>query len=381
MATKIKSIYENDENNININNTNNIDTMLSATIHQYQSPLVLQQTPKPKIIHGEQVLVKVGATGLCHSDLHLVNGDWKKSVPLRLPKIPGHEIAGWIEEIGDSVPEGLLQKGDEVAVFGGWGCGICTQCKNGNEQLCNYTKWPGITVDGGFSEYILVDSYRFLIKIQGGGGKSKLSIEELAPLTDAGLTPYRAIKKIRHTLGPGKVIAVMGIGGLGYYAVQYAKILGQTSDIIALDRQDERLQLAETVGADFTINTSKYEKQKIKEQVLTATNGRGVDIVIDCVGTESTVYNSIRLLNKGGMLVLVGLFGNQITLPLVPTVINEYSIIGSLWGNYNELREVIDLAKKKILKHSIQKFPLNRINEVISLLKEGKIIGRAVIIP
>jgi propanol-preferring alcohol dehydrogenase len=379
MTTKINSIYENGENNIN--NINNIDAMLSATIHQYQSPLVLQQTPKPKIIHGEQILVKVGATGLCHSDLHLVNGDWKKSIPLQLPKIPGHEIAGWIEEIGDSVPEGLLQKGDMVAVFGGWGCGICTQCKNGNEQLCNYAKWPGISVDGGFSEYILVDSYRFLIKIEGKGDKSKLSIEELAPLTDAGLTPYRAIKKIRHALGPGKVIAVMGIGGLGYYAVQYAKILGQTSDIIALDRQDERLQLAETVGADFTINTSTYEKQKIKEQVLRATNGRGVDIVIDCVGTESTVYNSIRLLNKGGMLVLVGLFGNQITLPLVPSVINEYSIIGSLWGNYNELREVIGLAKKKIIKHSIQKFPLNKINEAISLLKEGKIIGRAVIIP
>jgi propanol-preferring alcohol dehydrogenase len=379
MATKINSIYENVENNIN--KINNIDTMLSATIHQYQNSLVLQQTPKPKIIHGEQVLVKVGATGLCHSDLHLVNGDWKKSIPLQLPKIPGHEIAGWIEEIGDSVPEGLLQKGDKVAVFGGWGCGICTQCKNGNEQLCNYAKWPGITIDGGFSEYILVDSYRFLIKIEGEEGKSKLSIEELAPLTDAGLTPYRAIKKIRHRLGPSKVIAVMGIGGLGYYAVQYAKILGQTSNIIALDRQDEKLQLAETVGADFTINTSKYEKQMIKEQVLKATNGRGVDIVIDCVGTESTVYNSIRLLNKGGMLVLVGLFGDQITLPLVPSVINEYSIIGSLWGNYNELREVIDLAKKKIIKHSIQKFPLNRINEVISLLKEGKIIGRAVIIP
>ncbi len=106
----------------------------------------------------------------------------------------------------------------------------------------------------------------------------------------------------------------MGIGGLGYYAVQYAKILGQTSNIIALDRQDERLQLAETVGADFTINTSKYEKQKIKEQVLKGTNGRGVDIVIDCVGTESTIHNSTRLLNKGGMLVLVGLFGNQIIL-------------------------------------------------------------------
>jgi D-arabinose 1-dehydrogenase-like Zn-dependent alcohol dehydrogenase len=123
------------------------------------------------------------------------------------------------------------------------------------------------------------------------------------------------------------------------------------------------------------------KKQKLKEQVLNATNGRGVDAVIDCVGTESTVYNSIRLLNKGSILVLVGLFGNQITFPLVPLVINEYSVIGSLWGNYNELREVIDLAKKKIIKHSIQKFPLNRINEVISLLKDGKIIGRAVIIP
>jgi propanol-preferring alcohol dehydrogenase len=326
-------------------------------------------------------LVKVGATGLCHSDLHLINGDWKKSIPLQLPKILGHEIAGWIEETGDSVPEGLLQKGDMVAVFGGWGCGICIECKNGNEQLCNFAKWPGISVDGGFSEYVLVDSYRFLIKIEGVRDNSKLSIEELAPLTDAGLTPYRAIKKIRHILGPGKVIAVMGIGGLGYYAVQYAKILGQTSKIIAFDRQDERLELAETIGADFTINTSKYEKQKIKEQILTATNGRGVDIVIDCVGTESTVYNSIRLLNKGGVLVLVGLFGNQITLPLVPSVINEYSIMGSLWGNYNELCEVIDLAKKKMIKHSIQKFPLNRINEVICLLKEGKIIGRGIIIP
>src|ERR1041384_8753398 len=125
MATKIKSIYENDENNININNTNNIDTMVSATIHQYQSPLVLQQTPKPKIIHGEQVMVKVGATGLCHSDLHLVNGDWKKTLPLNLPKIPGHEIAGWVEETGAGVPVNSIKEGDLVVIFGGWGCGYC----------------------------------------------------------------------------------------------------------------------------------------------------------------------------------------------------------------------------------------------------------------
>ena len=132
-------------------------------------------------------------------------------------------------------------------------------------------------------------------------------------------------------LGPSKAMAIMGISGLGYYAIQYAKILGQTSTVIALDRRDEKLQLARTVAADFTVNTSKYQKQQLREEVLKATNRKGVDVVIDCVGAENTIYNSVRLLNKGGVLVLVGLFGNQIPMPLVPLVINEYSVYGSLW--------------------------------------------------
>jgi len=132
-------------------------------------------------------------------------------------------------------------------------------------------------------------------------------------------------------LGHSKAMAIMGISGLGYYAIQYAKILGQKSTVIALDRRDEKLQLARTVGADFTVNTSKYQKQQLREEVLKATNRKGVDVVIDCVGAENTIYNSVRLLNKGGVLVLVGLFGNQIPMPLVPLVINEYSVYGSLW--------------------------------------------------
>ena len=132
-------------------------------------------------------------------------------------------------------------------------------------------------------------------------------------------------------LGPSKAMAIMGISGLGYYAIQYAKILGQTSTVIALDRRDEKLQLARTVAADFTVNTSRYQKQQLREEVLKATNRKGVDVVIDCVGAANTIYNSVRLLNKGGVLVLVGLFGNQIPMPLVPLVINEYSVYGSLW--------------------------------------------------
>jgi propanol-preferring alcohol dehydrogenase len=114
--------------------------MLSARIHDYQKPLTIENIEKPVITKGEQVLVKVGATGLCHSDLHLINGDWKNSIPLQLPITPGHEIAGWVEEIGDSVPKGVLNKEDMVAVFGGWGCGVCVYCKNGDEQMCNFGK-------------------------------------------------------------------------------------------------------------------------------------------------------------------------------------------------------------------------------------------------
>src|SRR5215213_9738115 len=167
-----------------------------------------------------------------------------------------------------------------------------------------------------------------------------------------------AIKKIRHLLGPGKSIAIFGIGGLGSYAIQYAKILGQLSTVIALDRQEDKLQLAATLGADYMINVSTNH-QNIRNEIIKITGGRGVDVVIDCVGAEDTIEDSSRIISKGGVLVLVGLFGSQIKLPLVRTVLQEYQLYGSLWGNYNELREVIELAKANKIKHNIKKFSLS----------------------
>src|SRR5215208_222985 len=241
-------IYRNDAAS-----SQNNEMMLSARIHEYQKPLMIDNIPRPKVAYGEEVLIKVGAAGLCHSDLHLINGEWKEVLPLKLPMTPGHEVAGWIEDMGESVPDSaLMNKGDLVAIFSGWGCGICKYCKNGDEQLCNFPRWPGLSAyDGGYSEYIMVPSYRFLINVDK---QFSMHPEQLAPLTDAGFTPYRAIKKIRHLLGPGKTIAIFGIGGLGSYAVQYAKILGQSSTVIALDRKEEKLQLAEKFGADYVVN-------------------------------------------------------------------------------------------------------------------------------
>jgi alcohol dehydrogenase, propanol-preferring len=382
---KNTGIYRNDAAS-----SQNNEMILSARIHEYQEPLVIDSIPKPKVAHGEEVLIRVGAAGLCHSDLHLMNGEWKDVLPLKLPKTPGHEVAGWIEEMGELVPDSaLMNKGDLVAIFGGWGCGICKYCKGGDEQLCNFPRWPGLSAyDGGYSEYIFVPSYRFLIKVDkqfnnssSGSSKSSIHPEELAPLTDAGLTPYRAIKKIRHLLGPGKTIAIFGIGGLGSYAIQYAKILGQSSTIIGLDRKEEKLQVAEKFGADYAVNVSN--SQNIRSEIIKITEGRGtgVDVIIDCVGSEATIEDSCRILNKGGSLVIVGLFGIQIKIPLVRAVLQEYQVYGSLWGNYNELCEVIELAKAGKIKHYIQKFPLSEINEAIQLLKNGEIVGRGVIIP
>jgi alcohol dehydrogenase, propanol-preferring len=356
------------------------NTIRSARIHEYQKPLSIDNTPKPRISTGEQVLVKVAAAGLCHSDLHLINGQWKDIIPIQLPITPGHEVAGWIEELGNSVPRGVLDIGDLVAVFGGWGCGICFHCKNGDEQLCINPKWPGLSSwnDGGYSQYILVPSYRFLINVNNHK-KYGIRPEELAPLTDAGLTPYRAIKKIWHLLGPGTNIAIVGVGGLGSYGVQYAKIFGAGSNVIAIDVDDRKLELAETLGADYTINTKM--QQDIKKEVLQMTSGNGLNVVVDCVGTEETIRNSVATLSKRGVLVMVGLFGGQINMPLVSAVINEYQVICSLWGNYNELREVIELAKDQKIKHSIHSFPLTEINKAIDSLRVGNIEGRAVIVP
>jgi len=353
------------------------ETMVSARIHEYQKPLVIESIPRPINIHGESVLVKVGAAGLCHSDLHLINGEWRNAIPIDLPKTPGHENAGWVEEIGDTVPDGLFRRGDLVAIFGGWGCGVCTFCKSGDEQLCVAPQWPGLSQrNGGYSEYILVPSYRFLVKVPE---KGRLTPQELAPLTDAGLTPYRAVKKVRHLLGPGTSIAVVGIGGLGSYGIQYARLLGPNSKVIAVDRDDKKLGLAENFGADRTLNSAT--SKDIRNEVAQLTEGRGADVVIDTVGADNTIKDSVKMLAKGGALVVVGLFGSQIRMPLMPAIINEYKVIASLWGNYNELREVIELASQRKVKHAYQSFPLAEINQAIDLLRNGKIMGRAVIVP
>ena len=352
--------------------------MLCARIHEYSKPLVIDEVQAPSISSGEQVLVRVGATGLCHSDLHLIGGNFRNVIPLHLPTIPGHEVAGWIEDLGDAVPKNIMDKGDLVAVFAGWSCGICGFCKSGNEQLCNDAKWPGVISNGGFAEYILVPSYRFLIKVDKEAG---IESDHLAPLTDAGVTPFRAIKKVRNLLGPGKAIAILGIGGLGSYAIQYAKIFSAGSTVIALGRNNKKLELAQEFGADHVVNIKGKSNDQVRKEIDNVTRGKGIDVILDTVGLEQTVQTDLRILAKGGALVIVGLFGNEISIPAFAAVANEFQFYGSFWGNYNELTEVIELAKRAQIRHRIQKFKLSEINEAVISLEQGLIVGRGIILP
>jgi len=351
--------------------------MRAARMHGYNQPLVLEEVEKPKIAPNE-VLVRVEAAGMCRTDVQLIDGYFKDYLPLPFPATPGHEIAGSIEEIGDAVPESAkLAIGDLVVVAGAWGDGTCRQCRVGDEQICAHGTWPGFSLYGGYGEYVPVP-YRYLIRVDP---KFNLTAEELAPLTDAGLTPYRGIKKLRQAgvVGPDRVVAVLGVGGLGTYAVQYAKLLSSGATVVAFGRSDEKLAIAKENGADHVINTRGRSITDIRSELSNATGHTEVDAAIDCVGAEDFIQMGFNLLATAGAFVSVGLVGTRINIPLFPFVAREFTYHGSFWGNYSDLSEVIALAQAGGIKHTVKQVAFEDINENLELLRAGDIVGRAVV--
>jgi propanol-preferring alcohol dehydrogenase len=346
-------------------------------MYGYKQPLVLEEVKTPEI-GPEEVLVKVEAAGMCRTDVQLVDGYFKESLHLAFPAIPGHEIAGSVEQIGSRVPKTAnLTSGDLVVVVGGWGDGTCRQCKAGNEQICAHGAWPGFGPYGGYGEYVPVP-YKYLIRIDR---KYNVSAEELAPLTDAGLTPYRGMKKLRQAgvVGPDRLVGVIGVGGLGTYAVQYAKLLSSGATVVAFARTDEKLAIAKEHGADHVINTKGKSIDDVRTELQKATGSREIDAGLDCVGAEDSIRMGFNLLATSGAFVSVGLIGTQINIPLFPFVAREFTYHGSFWGNYSDLSEVVALAQAGKIKHSLVRIPFEDINKNLELLRDGDIIGRAVV--
>jgi alcohol dehydrogenase, propanol-preferring len=348
--------------------------MKAARMHEYGKPLVLEDIPVPDIAEDE-VLVQVKACGMCRSDVQLIDGYFRPYADLKPPLTLGHEITGVIAKMGSLVPKGAgISEGDHVVVAPGWGDGICRHCQVGDTQICPNVRWPGFGPVGGFAEYIPVP-VRYVIKV----GKN-LPFEQLAPLTDAGLTTYRGVRKLRDAgaLGPDRVIGVLGVGGLGAYAVQYARLLGGGARVVALARSEEKLGVARDYGVDHTIAVKGKSEADIRKDLTQAFGQGELDAILDCTGAPAMIQLGMSLLSISGHYVDVGLVGDRIDIPLFPRVSREQSFHGSFWGNNADLMEVMALASQDKIKHTIKTIAFDELNTYIDLLRTGDIVGRAV---
>ena len=349
--------------------------MKAARIREYHKPLVLEDIPVPDI-QANEVLVKVAACGMCRSDVLLVDGFFQNYTNIPPPVIPGHEITGTIEKIGGVVPKVAgLKEGDHIVVSPGWGDGVCRHCQVGDTHICPNVRWPGFGTYGGFAEYIPVPA-RYVIKVA-----EHLKFEELAPLTDAGMTPYRGLKKIRDAggLGPDRVIGVFGIGGLGAYAVQYAKLLGAGGTVVAFARNPEKLAIAKRYGADHMIDIKGKSASDVGKELKKATGQDKLDAIIDCAGAPEMMQLGFALLAISGHYADVGFIGDRIDIPLFPRVSGEQTFHGSFWGNNADLSEVMALAAEGKIQHTIKTIGFDQINEYLNLMRGNDIVGRAVV--
>ena len=351
--------------------------MKSAKIIEINQPLQIQEnkTPKPK---GSQVLVKVHSSGVCHSDIHLWEGGYEgpqgqflKTTDrgVKYPLTPGHEIAGIIDSLGEQT-EGFA-KNEKVLVYPWIGEGLCPACRTGEENLCDKPRSLGIYNDGGYAEYVLVPSYKYLVKLG-----DEIDTDTSAPLSCSALTAYGAVKN--GNLTPNDNVVIVGTGGLGLMAIQLAKAISG-SRIIALDRDDEKLKAAKENGADDIINSTKED---VVKAVMELTERMGADAVIDFVNASSTVEVDMNFLRRRAKLVLVGLFGGELKLNLITMPTRSYKLIGSYTGSMNDLIELVSLTKRGIIKPVISnRFRLDEATKALTMLKEGKILGRGVINP
>src|SRR5262245_40998154 len=354
-------------------------TMQAALMYGYREPLRIEEVPVPKP-NADEILLKVAACGICRSDYQLLDGYFETPFPVEFPYIPGHEVTGRVVGIGGAVPKDVgYSEGDMVVVNPSWGDGTCRQCREGNEQLCSgHGRWVGFGPPGGFAEYIAVDG-RHAVPVSEQAAKGP---ELLAPMTDAGMTPYRGMKKLRDAgkLGPNRTVAVTGIGGLGAYGVQYAKLLGGGATVVAFARTDNKLDVAKENGADHGINTRDKSTGAIQDELEAATGRRTVDAILDCVGSEESISMGFDLLGAEGALASVGLMSQRVEHRQFPFVGTELSYFGSFWGNQLDLVEVLSLAEAGLIKHNVTKVKLEDINEKLESLGHGDVVGRQVVV-
>lgn len=324
----------------------------------------LEEVPRPTPTDA-QVLVRIAAAGVCHSDLHIISGAQSR---VDLPITLGHEISGWIEAWGPEARRhhGRLKEGDPVIVFGGWGCGACRECARGQDQRCERSRAPGFQEDGGYADYVLVPSPRYLVAL------GRLDPVRAAVLADAGVTPYRAVERARPWLEPGSAVLLIGFGGLGQFALQFLRHIPELT-IAVRELNPDKLALADVAGANLGILGGD-------ESLVTLGLGSAADVVFDFVGDDDSLAYAIRNAAPGGLVTLVGEAGgtHPFGFDVVPV---ETQLTTSAWGSLDDLRAVVRLAQRGRLRWDVETMPLEEFAAAHRRLAAGEVTGRLVLVP
>lgn len=336
-------------------------TMKAAIVRQFGKPLVIEDVPVPQPGPGE-VLVKVKACGVCHTDLHAASGDWPvKPVP---PFIPGHEVAGIVAALGPGVKN--LKVGDAVGVA--WlhdACMACEYCETGWETLCEHQHNTGYSVNGGFAEYVIA-SAAFTAKLP-----ATVDFAAIAPILCAGVTTYKGLKETEAR--PGEWVVISGVGGLGHVAIQYAKAMGLK--VVAVDIAEDKLALAREAGADLAVDALAAGAV---DTVLAATGGGAHGVLVTAVSTAAFAL-ALKMVRRKGTVSLVGLPPGEFPTPIFDVVLKRITVRGSIVGTRRDLDEAIAFAADGKVKAEVTKAPLAEINHIFDRMKAGKIEGRMVL--
>ncbi|MEW6404584.1 MAG: alcohol dehydrogenase AdhP [Chloroflexota bacterium] len=335
-------------------------TMKAAVVHEFGKPLRIEEVSVPRPAAG-QILVRVQASGVCHTDLHAANGDWP--VKPSLPFIPGHEGVGYVAAVGPDVT--LVKEGDRVGVP--WlhsACGCCEFCLTGWETLCPNQQNTGYSVNGGYAEYVLAPAAYVGIL------PKEVDFIAAAPVLCAGVTTYKGLKET--DTKPGDWVVIVGVGGLGHLAVQYARSMGL--HVVAVDVADEKLDLASRLGAELTVNAAKVDPAAIIQKEIGGAHG----VLVTAVSPK-IFRQALDMLRRGGTCSLVGLPPGDFSTPIFDVVLKRLTIRGSIVGTRKDLQESLQFAAEGRIKSNIETQPLETINATFDRLEKGQINGRVVI--
>jgi NAD+-dependent secondary alcohol dehydrogenase Adh1 len=341
--------------------------MRAARLHEYGKRPQIEEVAEPQITDPLDVIVRIGGAGLCRTDLHIVDGQWREKSGVALPYTLGHENAGWVHEVGGAV--GAVAPGDAVVVHPLITCGLCRACRAGDDMHCATSLFPGISADGGFAD-LLKTNARAVVKLDAG-----LEPADVAAHADAGLTAYHAVKKAAKLLHPGTTAVVIGAGGLGHIGIQSLKVL-TPAHVIVVDRSEEALELGRQVGADDAVLADGSQVEQVRER----TAGLGAEVVLDFVGEGGALEDAIGMLRQAGTHYVIG-YGGELRVPAIDVISAEINFVGNLVGTYNELAELMTLARQGTVTLHTRAYPLDAINDAMDDLDHGRLHGRGILVP